>query len=100
MFRAYLNTLALLLGLSNFAVLTIRFVSGHAPSSRDFLIPAATLTLLLSVIFLFLKLMRLHDSRIASRALEQRSAQIADFKAALNQASRPEFSRGINSWNS
>lgn len=99
MFCAYLNTLALLLGLSNFAVLTIAFVSGHAPSSRDFLIPAAILALLLSVLFLFLKLVRLHDLRIASRALAQRRAQIADFKAALNQAP-PEFSRGVNPWNS
>lgn len=102
MFRAYLNTLALTLGLSNFAVLAAAMVKGHAPASQDFLLPAAILVVLLSLVFILLKLVRIRDTRIAARTLAWHNAQIEDFKAALRSeiANRPEFSRGIKSWNS
>ncbi len=102
MFRAYINILAFILGLSNFAVLGLAAGSGHALIARDFIVPGAILFLLVSLVFILLKLLQLHDSRIATRALSQRSAQIADFKAALrNQASgQTEFSRGFKAWNS
>ncbi len=102
MFREYITILAFVLGLSNFAVLALAEGSGHALVARDLLVPGAILFLLVSLVFVLLKLVRLHDSRVATRALSQRSAQIADFKAALrNQASgQSEFSRGLKTWNS
>jgi ABC-type Fe3+-siderophore transport system permease subunit len=102
MFRSYVTVLAFSLGLSNFAVLAWASGNGHAASWRNFVISAVAVFLLVSLIFILLKLLRLHDSRIAARALTQRSAQIADFKNSLrNQTlSGPEFSRGFNPWNS
>jgi hypothetical protein len=101
-FRTYTTTLAFVLGLSNFTVFALAAGNGHALISRDFLVPGAILFFLVSLVFLALKLVRLHDSRIATQALSQRSAQIANFKAALRNQSQgqPEFSRGIKSWNS
>ncbi|HEY7405221.1 MAG TPA: hypothetical protein VIB39_16975 [Candidatus Angelobacter sp.] len=102
MFRAYVNILALSLGLSNFAVLALAMVSGHALISRDFIVPGAVIVLISSLVFFLLKLVRLHDTRIAARALAQHSTQIANFKAAMRKqtAGQQEFSRGIKSWNS
>jgi hypothetical protein len=96
MFRAYINILALSLGLSNFAVLALAMVSNHALIPRDFILPGGILVLLVSLVFILLKLQRTHDTRIAARALARHGAQIANFKAALGaQAAAPEFSRGI-----
>jgi hypothetical protein len=93
MLRAYVNILAFVLGLSNFVVLAWTTGSGNFPAARDFLIPAAELVLLVSLVFLVLKLVRQHDARIIARALAQRGAQVAEFKAALRNpsAGRPDF---------
>lgn len=101
MFRTYITTLAFVLGLSNFTVFALTVGSGHALISRDFLVPGAILFFLVSLVFLLLKLVHVHDTRIAARTLAQHNAQIASFKAALaNQATgRPGFSKGIKSWN-
>jgi len=101
MFRAYVNILAFGLGLSNFAVLAAAIVSGHTLAARDFLVPGSILVLLTSLVFILLKLVRMHDTRIAAHTLARHNAQIANFKAALgSQAAAPEFPRGIKSWNS
>jgi len=102
MFRVYLNVLAFGVGISNFAVLALAVVRGHALALGDFILPAVIQVMLVSLVFIVLKLVRQHDARIVARALAQRSAQIANFKTALrNQLQgRPDLSRGFKTWNS
>ena len=102
MFRAYINILAILLGLSNFVVLVSAWGSGRDVTALDFLVPAAFLLVVVSLVFGLRMLMRSRDSRIITRALEQQRAQIASFKTALSNQSvtGPELSRGLKSWNS
>lgn len=102
MFRAYINILAIFLGLSNFVVLASAWGNGRDVTARDFLIPAAILFLLVSLVFVLRIVLRLRDSRMITRALAQHRAQIAHFKTALGVQSvtGPEFSRGLKSWNS
>ena len=102
MFRAYVNTLAITLGLSNFVVLASALGSGRDVTARDFLVPAAVLLLLVSFVFIVLKLVRLRDSRIVTRALAQQRTKIADFKATLRDQAMgtTKLSQGLKSWNS
>ena len=102
MFRLYLNVLAFGVGLSNFAVLALAVVRGHALTLRDFILPAVIQILFVSLVFILLKLVRQHEARIVARALAQRSAQIANFKAALrNQIhGRTDLSGGFKTWSS
>ena len=102
MWRTYITVLVFSLGLSNFAVLVLETGNDHAPALRDLAIPAAAVTLVVSLAFIIVKMMREHDARIITRALAQRDAQIANFKSALRNpaASRPDFSKGVETWNS
>lgn len=102
MFRLYVNTLTIFLGLSNFVVLASAWGNGRDVTARDLIVPAGLLFLLVSSVFAVLKLFRLRDSRMIARALAEQRAQIAHFKTALSRqaADGPEFSKGIKSWNS
>lgn len=101
MFRAYVNILAIILGLSNFAVLASALGSGRDVTAQDLLVPAAVLFLLVSLVFVMRRLMILRDTRIVRRALAQHRAQVVHFKTALGNQSLDgsEFSRGMKSWN-
>jgi ABC-type protease/lipase transport system fused ATPase/permease subunit len=102
MFRAYVNILAITLGLSNFVVLASALGSGRDVTARDFLVPAAVLFLLVSFVLGVLKLVRLRDSRIITRALSQQRSKIAAFKTTLRDQAidATKFSQGLKPWNS
>lgn len=102
MWRAYINVLAFALGLSNFAVLVLGTSNDHGPALRDLAIPGAVAVLLVSLAFVIVKMVRVHDARIIARALARRDAQIANFKSALRNpvTSTPNFSKGVGTWNS
>jgi hypothetical protein len=102
MLRLYFNALAFGVGLSNFVILVLAVVRGHALTLRDFIFPALIQVLLVSLVFILLKLVQQHDARIVARALAQRRAQIANFKTALRNhvQGQPDFSRGFKTWNS
>src|SRR5215469_2286303 len=102
MWRSYINVLAFALGLSNFAVLVLGTNNEHGPALRDLALPSAVVMLVVSLAFVIVKMVRVHDARIIARALAQRDAQIASFKSALRNpaASTPNFSKGMGTWNS
>jgi hypothetical protein len=95
MFRLYLEILALNVGVSSFAVLAVAAVRGQAPAAQDLIFSAAVQVLFVSLVFALRKLLRMHDDRVAARAVARHTgAQLANFKTALrNQApDRPDFS--------
>lgn len=102
MWRTYINVLAFALGLSNFAVLVLGTGNDHGLALRDLAVPAAVVVILVSLAFIIAKMVRVHDARIVAKALAQRDAQIANFKSVLCNpaANRPNFSKGVGTWNS
>jgi hypothetical protein len=103
MFRLYLETLALSVGISTFVVLAVVAMSGVILTAELFIFPILIQVLMTSMVFILRKLLRLHDARITARALAQRTAeQLAVFNNALrNQpAGRAGLSGGFKTWNS
>lgn len=97
MIRAYITVLAFALGLSNFAVLAWTSGSGERPSAREFMVTAAAVILLVSLIFVLRQMLRRHDARIVARTLAQHSERIANFKSALlrENSSRTDLAKGF-----
>lgn len=102
MWRTYINVLAFALGFSNFDVLVLGTGNDHGLALRGLAIPTAIVMLVISLAFILVKLVRIHDARIIARALAQRDAKIANFKSALRDpiTSTPNFSKGVGTWNS
>jgi len=105
MWSLYLKILALNIGLSNFIVLVAGFVRGQAFKSGDFLFPATIQFLLLSVIFLVLDLVRIHDAKSGGSS-EPPSLHPVPVPATIQRprrdfgGSRNHNTRGENIWNS
>jgi hypothetical protein len=98
MWSLYGKILALTIGVSNFSVLALAPALGHALKSWDFLAPAFIQFLLVSLVFLWMELVRMHDARVAARTLAQHTGeQLAGFKTAFRTSTSngANFSRGI-----
>ena len=103
MFRLYLEILAFNVGISVCVMLAVAAMSGIALTAEIFIFPIVIQVLMTSLVFILRKLLRLHDARIAARALAQSTAeQLAVFNNALrNQsAGRTGYSGGFRAWNS
>jgi hypothetical protein len=85
MFRLYLETLALSVGISTFVVLAVVAMSGVTLTAELFIFPILIQVLMTSMVFILRKLLRLHDARITARARPAHRGAACGFQQCLAQ---------------